>query len=293
MSSRPSARLLHSADGQPLALHDFGGSGPVLLMTHGNGLNAGMWVSVAAILRDQFHCYGLDFRGHGAAVSLSPAGQPGLEMAVDRDRYAEDLRAAVEALGGPRILGVGHSLGGVASVYSALRWPGLFRAMWLYEPVLVPATFERGPFSDGLAEASRRRRQVFDSVQDAVARFQSKPPFNVCRPEPVTAYAEIGTFQRPDGSVQLCCSGDNEARVFASGAPQDFSQYAAIACPTIVACGGTAHLGETPAIVAPLVAEALGNARLERYDDLTHFGPMEDPERMAASILAHFAPFRN
>ena len=34
---------LRDDDGEHAALHDLGGDGPALLLTHGNGLNAGMW----------------------------------------------------------------------------------------------------------------------------------------------------------------------------------------------------------------------------------------------------------
>ena len=41
-----------------------------------------------------------------------------------------------------------------------------------------------------------------------------------------------------------------------------------------------------PALVAPLVADAIPNGRLERFDDLDHFGPLEDPARFADRIAA-------
>ena len=43
---------------------------------------------------------------------------------------------------------------------------------------------------------------------------------------------------------------------------------------------------DPPALVAPFVAEQLANATLERFNDLTHFGPLQDQTRIAASIAA-------
>ncbi len=44
-------------------------------------------------------------------------------------------------------------------------------------------------------------------------------------------------------------------------------------------------------MLAPLVAEALGNARLETLPGVTHFAPMEDGALVARSILDHLTRF--
>jgi pimeloyl-ACP methyl ester carboxylesterase len=53
-----------------------------------------------------------------------------------------------------------------------------------------------------------------------------------------------------------------------------------------VAAGKQGSVG--PAAFAPVVVGQLGNGRLERFDDLGHFGPLEDPAPVAASILRAF-----
>jgi pimeloyl-ACP methyl ester carboxylesterase len=274
-------KVLSSADGEPVALHDFGGNGPALLLTHGNGLNAGMWAAVLPMLVDRFHCYGVDLRGHGAAREVS-AG-----YSVDRERFGEDVLACVDAVGGP-VHVVGHSLGGTAALMAALARPEAFGALWLYEPVLVPTGFDRGGDGpDRLIELARRRRMEFDSVDEAVDRLSSKPPFFGCDSYAVRGYLEIGTYPI-EGGVRLACTGENEAKVFGSGSELDLSCLGAITIPTVIASGGNVDTANAiPPQVAPLVAEALGNARWEEHHWISHFGPMEAPRTIAQSILAH------
>jgi pimeloyl-ACP methyl ester carboxylesterase len=44
--------------------------------------------------------------------------------------------------------------------------------------------------------------------------------------------------------------------------------------------------GGAPARAAPLIVDALPQGRLELFPELTHFGPMQDPARVAAAIRA-------
>ena len=88
--------LLPGTDHEVCALHDFGGDGPPVLLTHGNGLNAGMWATVIPTLRQHRQCFGLDFRGHGASRIVAPP------LDVDRARLVEEVLNAVAAIdGGP------------------------------------------------------------------------------------------------------------------------------------------------------------------------------------------------
>jgi pimeloyl-ACP methyl ester carboxylesterase len=277
-------RQLRDDDGECAALHDLGGDGPPLLLTHGNGLNSGMWATVVPHLRATFHCYGLDFRGHGASV------QSAARLDVDRRWFAAEVRAAVEAIGGAPALAAGHSLGAATLIRTEQLHPGTLRACWAFEPVLIPRDFSREGPPSMLIEASRRRRLVFASVDEAVERFRSKPPFAGCEHEAVRAYVECGSAPQPDGTVKLTCSGETEASIYESNEQLDFATFASITCPIVVAAGASLASGnDLPPAMAPLVARALGDGRLEILDGVTHFAPMEAGERVARSITSHLA----
>jgi pimeloyl-ACP methyl ester carboxylesterase len=277
---------LRDDDGEHAALHDLGGDGPALLLTHGNGLNAGMWTTVVPHLASTFHCYGLDFRGHGASQQAHE------RIPVARHWFVDEVFAAIDAIGGAPALAVGHSLGAATLLRAEQQRPGSLKACWAFEPVLVPDTWDIKPPPSNLIEASRRRRNVFGSMQEAADRFRSKPPFDRCEPEAVWAYVELGTVPQPDGTVKLTCTGETEASIYESNEQLDFSQFRAIACPVVVAAGADVAMGnDLPPMVAPLVAEALGDGRLEIMPGVTHFAPMEDGAVVARSILDHLARF--
>ena len=66
-----------------------------------------------------------------------------------------------------------------------------------------------------------------------------------------------------------------------------YARLPGVGCPVLVACGA-----RTDAInpkLAAMIVDRLPDGRLEVFDDLGHFGPMEDPDACVASILAFAA----
>ena len=57
-----------------------------------------------------------------------------------------------------------------------------------------------------------------------------------------------------------------------------------------VTLAGSADGDLQPARILPALAARLPHVRLQRYASLSHFGPMEDPLRVAADIVAAVSP---
>jgi pimeloyl-ACP methyl ester carboxylesterase len=198
---------------------------------------------------------------------------------------ADDVLAVVDALGVTGIGGVGHSMGGTALLLAEQRRPGTFSALWLYEPIVAPFS---GPLPAGtqnpMADTARRRRPWFPDRDAAWDNFSSKPPLSGLVPAALAAYVEHGLRERPGGgAVELKCRPETEARVFEGGFGSGaFARLGEVACPVTVAIGGNGG----PAAWGAEIAAALPRGRLEEHADLTHFGPMQDPPAMAASVRA-------
>lgn len=285
----PAPVLVRSTDGVQVALHDLGGDGPTLLLTHATGFCGQVWEPVAAELVDRYHCWAPDLRGHGDSVVAD-------DLAMSWEGFGDDVLAVVDHLAGMGHaveIAAGHSKGGAALLLAEQARPGTFRALYCYEPVVFPSALvpPQGAESGGnyLAEGARRRRDRFASREEAVANFSSKPPLDVLRHDALWAYVDHGFSGQPDGSVVLKCRPDTEARTYEMGSHhRAFDHLGAMTTPVTVAVGERdAHQG--PGLVAPLIAEALPHGQEMVEPDLGHFGPLEDPTRIAEAIATALA----
>lgn len=275
--NQPIRHITDSTDGVQVAAFDYGGSGPTLVLTHATGFHARYWDPVAARLADDFRIVSIDLRAHGDSVVPE-----GLEL--HWAGMANDVLAVIDALDlGNGLFCAGHSMGGCALMMAEQARPGTFAAAWLMEPIIFDATLHAGDGPSPLVEAARRRREIFDSRDDVFERYMSRPPFAHCDPAMIRAYVDHGFRDLDDGTVELKCSGEDEAQVFLHSFTDTFARLAEVATRTVVVGSGD---GNKPAEFAPDIAAALPNATFECFDDLTHFAPLEDPDRTAAGIRA-------
>lgn len=270
-----------STDGVELAVHDLGGEGPPLLLCHATGFHGMVWAPMAAHLADRFRLWSLDFRGHG--TSTPPVGRD-----YAWEGFGDDVLAVVGALGTDHLAAVGHSKGGAALLLAEQARPGTFTSLVLYEPIVFPPDL-RPPGGRGrdnpLAAGAERRREVFPSREDAYQHYAAKPPLSVLEPAALRSYVDHGFEPLEDGTVRLRCRGADEAQVYRMGGSHHaWDGLPGVACPTTVAIGGAGGT-ITPEHGARL-AERLPAGRLEVFDELGHFGPLEDPGRVARSVAA-------
>ncbi len=267
-----------STDGVQLAVHDFGGDGPIIFFSHATGLHGMLWAPLARSLPG-YHGLAIDYRGHGDATAPASGS-------YDWAGFRDDAIALVDSLPPGPLYGVGHSMGGAVLMMTELVRPGTFTALAVYEPIVFPTGLFEGP--NLAAGGARRRRAEFASRAMALANFSTKPPLDVLSPEVLSLYVEHGFAATPDGTVRLKCQPETEARTFEGSMGHDtFARLGEIACPVLV-MSGPAEDGR-PAAVAAEVAYHLPHGELHPFERLGHFGPLEDPPAVAEVVAAFFA----
>ena len=249
-----------------------------LLFSHANGFHGRCFDPVIEDLVIDYNCTSFDYRGHGD--SSFPE-----DLQVHWSQYGQDAISVAETLN-TRIIAIGHSMGGAALVMAALQMPEIFRALIIYEPIIFPVEVQQSTLNRSgpspLVEGARRRRKTFASREEAFANYASKPPMNVFDPRALNAYVDHG-FRDLNDSITLKCSPEHEARNFEMGVDHDTSsQLKNLQVPTWVVSG--AQQPAQPSGLAAQIANQIPNAKFIEWSDLGHFGPMQQPSRLAKLI---------
>jgi pimeloyl-ACP methyl ester carboxylesterase len=270
-----------STDGVRLAVHELGDPDPdarPLLLCHATGFHGRVWRAFAEELPGR-RCLALDFRGYGDSTEQ--------EGELTWDGFGQDVLAVVDALDLGPVQAVGHSKGGAAILLAEEARPGTIDRAVCFEPIVFPP-MEGPPGPNHLADITKKRREVFDSFEQAIANFAAKPPLGSLRPDVLEDYVRHGFATQADGSVRLKARREHEARTYETGSQHDgFSHLGQVACPVLVVHGGDA---EGPAQIAALVAESLPRGELRAARHLGHFGPLEDPVWFAGLVREFLDP---
>lgn len=206
-------------DGARLAVWDFGGDGPPVLLIPGLCGYAGEWTATAAWLTGSYHVYGIDPRGHGDSERRP--------RDVSRAAHVADV-VTVLRHSGPAVV-IGQSLGGHTAFMTAVRHPELVESL-----VMVEAGAQ-GPDEDDAYRVDRWLASwpiPFSDPGTASAFFGGGPAGR--------AWAR-GLRQRDDGWYP---SFDRDVMVatIAAAVGERWSEFDAITCPTLVVRGGVGSL---------------------------------------------------
>jgi len=278
------ARTVTSSAGVRLALHDLGGAGSwrTLLIAHATGFHGRAYAPLAARLPG-FQVWAPDLRGHGDSTRPDHGG-------FNWEGLADDVGAVAAAIaGGAPLYGFGHSMGAAVMLLAEARRPGTFRAIYAFEPIVMPPEIPRETERRSVwVEGTRKRRRDFASLDEAFENFKGKRPFADFTAESLHAYLDHGFNRLESGALRIKMDPDDEARMYQmSPEHPTWDHLHEVRCPVVIASGRPEP--NTPAAWTERIASRLPDARVETFRDLGHMGPFEDPDRIAAAVERFYA----
>ncbi len=269
----PVSDRVKSTDDVEIQTYDYGGQGPLLVMCHATGFCAPAYEPFIESLTDRFRCVALDFRAHGRSTQPSHGHMSWAGMASDINAVLDHYSP------GQPVVAIGHSLGGGSLVLAEAAMPGRLSAIWTFEPILFEGSVDDGePDPSFMSDGARRRRSHFADRDEVYQRYSSRPPLSGLDDRSLRLYIEHGFSDAGDGGVELRCSPEFEARTF-----EQHRNGAAHAVMNIDAAVAVA-IGRSGTKVSDQLRELLdgqGKVEVVDYADISHFGPLEQPERLA------------
>ena len=298
---RGEEREIAGADGSRLHVETFGPSdGPVLVFTHGWGLDSTVWRYARSHLARRFRMIVWDLPGLGR--SKLPA-----DGRVQLDRFAEDLRAVIGVAEGRPVVLVGHSIGGMTLQTLAGLRPELMGGQ-VRGLVLLNTTHLRPirtTAASGLVQALWPLGSVLLKLQIVLSPLFRLLNWQSYMSGQAHIAVRLGGFGRHVTREQLdhttrLATLTNSPAVQAKGdfAMMDWDvtrKLPEIRVPTLVVVGVRDLITRPDA--GDTIASAIPGARLERMEGCGHMGFYEHAdaydaaiERFAAPLLAEGTP---
>jgi pimeloyl-ACP methyl ester carboxylesterase len=250
-----------TTDGDRLGCVAFGGSGPPALLLHGLYGRATEWRGTAQWLSASHDVYALDQRGHG----LSAKGLADFS----RSAQVDDAIRTIEALArGPALL-VGQSMGGVTAFLAAACRPDLVTLLVVIEAHAHSDRSAKVPASNWLSSWPLPFRTL-DDARDFFCKQGLKGDVWV------DVLVDTADGFRPEFRA------DDMGAASADLKDYDYwSEWRAIACPTLLVGGSASWLSQQP---MREMAGAISKGRYVCIESAGHDVHLDAPEALRVAI---------
>lgn len=191
----------------------FDSGGPTIHFLSGNGFCGGVYWPMLRSLLPDYSVFTHDIEGQGE--SDAPDHFSGVRAVAQRIPQI----MAEQALAGQGLIGIGHSFGGALTLRVAAENPGLFKALVLLDPIVLPppafiglklmSLIGRHP----LSQPTRRRRDTWPSRQAVVDNLRGRGAFKNWTEEALRCFADYA-IREVGGEFKLACPKEIEAQIF-------------------------------------------------------------------------------
>ncbi|MBM4185820.1 MAG: alpha/beta hydrolase [Gemmatimonadetes bacterium] len=268
-----------------IPLLELGGAGQVVHLAPANGFPLGCYQPIATALASRYRIVALPPK------ALWPKSPSPPEMPGRWGDLARDLAAGFAEHRLDRVIAIGHSFGGVASLLAAGLPGSAIAGLVLLDPTLLEpevfAAMEAGrraarPDWHPLVARTLARRDRFASREEALRYFRGRPAFADWPDQSVALLVEDGLVPNGDG-FKLKWSPAWEAHYYQSIDTETWEAVATLdaALPTLVL--GGAQSDTFTARCRAMFAERAPRAEITTIPG-GHLFPLSAPDRTAAAI---------
>lgn len=263
-----------------------GDDGSPLHFAHANGYPPGAYRQFLAALGRRYRVLAMEQR------PLWPGEDP--NQLQSWRLFADDLLRFLQQQALRDVIGVGHSLGAVATMMAALKEPDRFRALVLIEPVFLPpdllqaaAAAPQEAANMDMVTRTLKRRHRWPSAQAAFDRYRSKRVFQRLSDEALWDYVNAGLRETGEGQLTLRFPREWEAAIYARPPLDVWELIPQVSHRTL------AVRGEHSQTLQPADWERWQqlqpDARFVQMDGAGHLLPLEQPQRLADTVLRFLA----
>jgi pimeloyl-ACP methyl ester carboxylesterase len=242
-----------------------------IVLVHGNCANAWWWRPLAdALGASSWRIIAIDLRGHGDSEWVRPS-------AYSPPDYADDIARLLQELGLRHPLVAGHSMGGVATLAFARRYPGMARAMVAID-IPVTSTPRRNRY---LRHLKSLPTVTYPDLATALRSYRLMPNEGAI-PKEILAEIALRSLMRT-GDDGYTLKFDRES-FFGSDGLDVAAAIARITRPLLLI-----RAGESRIMTAEAAANAAASNPLVSLATLAgahHHLPLEWPHELAQAIMA-------
>lgn len=251
----------------------------VLVFLHGLSSNSDAWYRNIESLKDNYTCIALDLPGHGKSYKEAEEFTPTF--------YAKVLEEFLDKQNIKKIVLVGHSMGGQASVRFASQHPEMVEKLIL----VAPAGIEEFSDSESVAIQSFTKKEAVKNTSDEQIERNYNLNFYKTPPEASNMIAErkmaksASDFDLHALAIEKSVKGMLDDKVI-----DDFPK---LKMPVLILFGKNdalipnkfLHLGMTTEKVAEKGKNLIPNSKVVMFEESGHFLQFEKPKEVNQAII--------
>lgn len=266
-----------------IPFHYFGGNGELFHFAHANGFPPLAYQELLKSFTENYKVIGIKHR---------PLWQTEPNNSVNWQTLADDLVQFLDSQNAKNIIGIGHSMGAVATLLAAAERPDFFRKIILIEPVFMVAhwafffrnlpKFIKNKMNPMIKGALRRRDQ-WEDKNEVFESWRKKRVFSKVSDAGLQNLVDAAIIPNENGGVTLAYSKYWEAHFYGLIPSHVWREMKKVKIPVL------GIRGEKTNTLFPNAwkqwQELMPQGKFLEIENAGHLVPMEEPKLLSEEIL--------